>query len=194
MLCKEVTGTNWEDSRGDLPRDESWGFTTDHSLFKSTLPPSALRWWRAGPICKHQLASPCALLPVVFCCPTEWAFCRSPFSSLRQKIKDKKGEDGYFFAKLRSWTRSQQEQGPAVRMSRAGKAEGEKDLLCVVAMSHLAGPLFVASSVQDAELLAHAAGDVHVPEEAQGRRVAWNPPFLCCFGVFLTKGCAWGHL
>lgn len=59
-------------------------------------------------------------------------------------------------------------------MSRAGGAGGEKDFLCLVAMSHLAGPLFVALSIQDAEpeLLAHQAGDMHVPEEVQSRRVA----------------------
>lgn len=44
----------------------------------------------------------------------------------------------------------------------------------LVAMSHLAGPLFVALSIPDAEpdLLVHRAGEMHVPEEVQGRRVA----------------------
>lgn len=57
-------------------------------------------------------------------------------------------------------------------MSRAGGAGEEKDLLCLAAMSHLAGPLSVALSTPDAELLVHQAGEMHVPEEVQSRRVA----------------------
>jgi len=58
--------------------------------------------------------------------------------------------------------------------SGAGGAGGGKDLLCLVAMTHLAGPLFVALRTQDAEpkLLAHQKGEMHVPEEAYGRRVS----------------------
>lgn len=66
-----------------------------------------------------------------------------------------------FFAKLWNGTSSQKEQGPAIRMSRAGGAGEEKDLLCLVATSHLADPLFVALSTQDAELIVHQAGETH---------------------------------
>lgn len=57
----------------------------------------------------------------------------------------------------------------------------------MVAISHLAGPLFVALSTQDAEpeLLVHQAGEMHIPKELQGRNVALNPTLLCYFGAVL---------
>lgn len=56
----------------------------------------------------------------------------------------------------------------------------------MVAISHLAGTLFMALSIQDAEpeLLAHQADKMHVPKEVQDRREAWNPTF-CCFSTLL---------
>lgn len=59
--------------------------------------------------------------------------------------------------------------------------------VCLVAIKHLSGPLFMTWSIQDAEpeLLAHQAGKMHVPEEVQDRREACNPTFFYCFSALV---------
>lgn len=153
------------------------------------LPPSALGWWRTSPIYKCQISSPCSLLLDVH-------FCQLPLLSYLVRLlqnscelslsekKRKKGKVGCGFCKITefssltegAWTSSKDKQ---CRRSR------KINHICLVAISHLAGALFMALSIQDAEpeLLAHQADKMHVPKEVQDRREAWNPTF--CFSTLL---------
>lgn len=97
--CEQLGGFT-----GSLLRDERWGFTTDYSLFKSALPPSAAD------------GGPDPFAPLVWQTPAYQAMCASAscLAGLLQKSlqlsmsenKGNKGKAGYFLAKLRNCTSS----------------------------------------------------------------------------------------